>query len=152
MRGGWLRESSRVVFRKKKRKTTRITTLIGQHTEVVGDIRFSGGLHIDGTVRGRVYAENDGTSLLSLSDQGTIEGDVAVPYMEANGSIIGDVRGYEHVELAPKARISGNVYYALLEMENGAEVNGQLVHEMDAPQDGHAGMAAGDPGSNNGES
>ena len=112
----------------RKQKTTRIDTLIGQHTEVTGDIKFRGGLHIDGTIKGNVIAENDGQSMLSLSEHGTIEGEVKVPFVVINGVIIGDVHGSEHVELASKARVAGNVYYNLIEMAIGAEVNGKLVH------------------------
>ena len=63
----------------KKHKATRIDTLVGQHTEIQGDVRFTGGLHVDGTVKGNVIAENDGRSMLSLSECGTIEGEVSVP-------------------------------------------------------------------------
>ena len=114
--------------RNRKQKTTRIDTLIGQHTEVTGDLKFLGGLHIDGTIKGNVYAENDGRSMLSLSEQGTVEGEVNVPYVVINGVVIGDVHGSEHVELHSKARVTGNVYYNLIEMAIGAEVNGKLVH------------------------
>jgi len=115
----------------RKRRTTRIDTLIGQQTEVLGDIRFNGGLHIDGTIKGNVVAERDSRSMLSLSEQGTIEGEVNVPFVVLNGVVIGDVHGGEHVELAAKARITGNVYYNLIEMAIGAEVNGKLVHMED---------------------
>ena len=115
----------------KKRKATRIDTLVGQHTEMQGDIRFSGGLHVDGTIKGNVIAENDDSSMLSLSECGTIEGEVSVPYVVLNGAVIGDVHGSEHVELASKARIIGNVYYNLIEMAIGAEVNGKLVHSLE---------------------
>ena len=116
----------------RKQKTARIDTLIGQNTEVTGNVRFVGGLHVDGKIKGNVTAESDGHSMLSLSEQGTIEGEVNVPYVVINGEIIGDVHGCEHVELAAKARITGNVYYHLIEMAIGAEVNGKLVHaEMD---------------------
>ena len=111
-----------------KRRTNRIHTLIGQHSQVVGDVKFSGGLHIDGTIKGNVIAENDGHSMVQLSDQGTIEGEVNVPYVIINGVVIGDVHGGEHVELSAKARVTGNVYYNLIEMAVGAEVNGKLVH------------------------
>lgn len=119
---------------KRKRKTTRIDTLIGQHTEVMGDIKFSGGLHIDGTIKGNVIAEPDSRSMLSLSEQGTIEGEVNVPYVVLNGVVIGDVHGGEHVDLAAKARVTGNVYYNLIEMAIGAEVNGKLVHTQEAEE------------------
>jgi cytoskeletal protein CcmA (bactofilin family) len=112
----------------RKQKTTRIDTLIGQHTEVTGDIKFRGGLHVDGTVKGNVTAESDGRSMLSLSEHGTIEGEVKVPFVVINGVVIGDVHGSEHVDLASKARVAGNVYYNLIEMSIGAEVNGKLVH------------------------
>ena len=111
-----------------KQKSTRIDTLIGHHSEVTGDIKFRGGLHIDGTLRGNVTAETDERSMLSLSEHGTIEGEVKVPFVVINGVVIGDVHGSEHVELASKARVAGNVYYNLIEMSIGAEVNGKLVH------------------------
>ena len=112
----------------KKRKAARIDTLVGRQTEIQGDIRFSGGLHVDGTVKGNVSADNDGRSMLSLSESAVIEGAVSVPYVVLNGTVAGDVLSSEHVELAAKARITGNVHYNLLEMAIGAEVNGQLVH------------------------
>lgn len=114
--------------RNRKQKTTRIDTLIGQHTEVTGNVKFTGGLHVDGTIKGNVYADSDGRSMLSLSEQGTIEGEVNVPFVVVNGVVIGDVHGSEHVELQSKARVAGNVYYNLIEMAIGAEVNGKLVH------------------------
>jgi len=128
----------------KKRKATRIDTLVGQHTEIQGDVRFTGGLHVDGTVKGNVIAENDGRSMLSLSECGTIEGEVSVPYVVLNGVVIGDVHVSEHVELASKARITGNVYYNLIEMAIGAEVNGKLVHSLE-PADSPLALGHGDP-------
>lgn len=128
----------------KNRKATRIDTLVGQHTEIQGDIRFSGGLHIDGTVKGNVIAENDGRSMVSLSECGTIEGELNVPYVVLNGVVIGDVHSSEHVELASKARITGNVYYNLIEMAIGAEVNGKLVHSLE-PADSPLALGHGEP-------
>lgn len=117
--------------RGKKRRTTRIDTLIGQQSEVAGDVHFSGGLHVDGTIKGNVIADNDASSMLSLSDHGTIEGEVRVPFVVLNGVVQGDVHASEHVELAANARVTGNVYYNLIEMAIGAEVNGKLVHSVE---------------------
>ncbi|MBE9532590.1 MAG: polymer-forming cytoskeletal protein [Proteobacteria bacterium] len=118
------------MFNKKKKavKATRIDTLIGQHTHIKGDISFSGGLRIDGSVAGNVNATGDTESVLTLSEQGTIEGEIRVPNLIINGSVSGNVYVSEHVELAAKAKINGNVYYHLLEMAMGCEVNGQLIH------------------------
>ena len=118
------------MFGKKKSFTSaRIDTLIGQGTEINGDLVFTGGLHVDGKITGNVVAEEGSSSILILSEFGHIEGDVKVPNMVLNGKIVGDVYGSTRVELAPKSRINGSVYYNLIEMAIGAEVNGGLVHQ-----------------------
>ena len=114
----------------KKSKSTKIDTIIGQHTELRGDVHFTGGLHVDGAVKGNVVA--DGDAVLTLSESGTIEGEVRVPNIVLNGSVEGDVHASEQVELAPHARVTGNVFYNLIEMAMGAEVNGNLVHKAEA--------------------
>ena len=112
----------------KKVRASRIDSLIGRQTDTFGDVRFSGGLHVDGAIRGNVTAEEDTCSVLTVSEHGTIEGEVRVPNIVLNGSIVGDVYARERVELAANARVTGNVYYGLIEMAMGAEVNGNLVH------------------------
>lgn len=109
---------------------TVVDTLIGRQTEILGDVRFSGGLHVDGKIKGKVVAENGNKAAsLSVSENGAIEGDVRVPNIVLNGRVTGDVYATERVHLASKARVNGNVYYKILEMEAGAEINGQLVRE-----------------------
>lgn len=119
------------MFGKPKSKVSKIETLIGNSIEIHGDLIFSGGLHIDGKVIGNVIAAEGSHSMLVLSDHGSIEGEVRVPYVVLNGEVIGDVYANERVELSGKAQVKGNVYYNLLEMAMGAEVNGSLVHCKD---------------------
>jgi len=114
--------------KKKKYSSAKIDTLIAKNTVINGDLIFSGGLHIDGKVVGNVIAEEGSLAVLSLSENGSIEGEVKVPNMVLNGKIVGDVFGSNRVELASKSRINGSVYYNLIEMAIGAEVNGGLVH------------------------
>jgi len=116
---------------KRKSKSAKLDTLIGQHTHIKGDISFSGGLRIDGSVAGNINATGDLDSVLTLSEQGNLEGEIRVPNLLINGSIQGNVYASQHVELAPQAKIQGNVYYSMLEMQMGAEVNGQLIRMTD---------------------
>jgi len=118
----------------KKRKSMNVETLIGQNTKIQGDIHFSGGLHIDGVIKGNVIAEEGSTSVLRVSEYGRIEGEVRVPTINLNGCVTGDVHASQGVELASNARVNGNVYYQLIEMAMGAEVNGNLLHESEAPK------------------
>src|SRR6201991_1576530 len=127
---------------KNKSKPQRIDTLIGAATRIIGDVQFSGGFHIDGHIKGNVDAPSESGASLSVSDAGVVEGSVAVPNVILNGTVKGDILAYDRVELGATARVTGNVYYGLIEMEMGAEINGKLIHE---PRKGHtpAGMAAG---------
>ncbi|MDT8311208.1 MAG: polymer-forming cytoskeletal protein [Methylophaga sp.] len=112
----------------KVRKASRIDTLIGENTHIKGDIHFSGGLRIDGAVTGNIIADQDEAAMLTLSEKGRVQGEIHVSNQLINGRVNGHIYASEHVELAEKAQINGNVFYHLLEMAMGAEVNGQLVH------------------------
>ena len=117
--------------RAKRFKAPKVSTVIGQGTTLTGDVSFSGGLHLDGVIKGRVTGEAETRSTLTVSEQGAVEGDVRVDNLILNGAVVGDVYANERVELATNARVTGTVYYRLLEMAMGAEVNGQLVHSED---------------------
>ena len=114
---------------RKQRRHTVVETLVGSNTRISGDLHFSGGCHIDGTVNGSVTADPDSQSALSISVEGNIDGGVTVPYVVLNGIVRGDVFANQRVELGPTARVIGNVYYNLIEMAIGAEINGKLVHQ-----------------------
>jgi len=106
-----------------------IDTLIGAKTDLKGDIVFTGGLRVDGKVRGNITAKGDGNSTLVLSENAMVTGNVTVPHIITNGTIKGNVRAAERIELQPKAEISGDVYYKVIEMSLGAVINGNLVRE-----------------------
>ena len=120
----------------KKSKTSgaKVDTLIGHETEIRGDIHFKGGLHIDGVVKGNVYAEGESDSVAIVSERGRVEGELRVPNLLINGLVAGDVYATERLDLAKDARIRGDVYYHTMEMAGGAEVNGKLVRIDEEPQ------------------
>ncbi|MGH8555961.1 MAG: bactofilin family protein [Methylococcales bacterium] len=118
-----------------KIKASSVSTIISQGTEIHGNISFTGGLHVDGIIKGNVIGDQTGTSILSLSELGVIEGEVRVPLVILNGSVLGNVFASERVELAPKSKVTGDVTYKLIEMVPGAEVNGRLMHKDESPDE-----------------
>ena len=117
------------MFGWRNRKHSVVDTLVGPNSRVNGDLHFEGGCHIDGTVKGSVSADSDSNSALSISEDGGVEGGVMVPYVVLHGIVRGDVYASQRVELGPTARVIGNVYYNLIKMAIGAEINGKLVHQ-----------------------
>lgn len=112
----------------RKKKNPSIDTLIGCNSRVEGDIRFGGGFHVDGYIKGNVKAAAETISIVSISERGVIEGTVSAPEIVLNGTIIGDVVAGNRIVLGPNAKVNGNVYYNLIEMSIGAAVNGKLIH------------------------
>lgn len=101
------------------------TTLLSRATEIVGDIRLTGNLEIEGTVRGNIIA--DGEARVRVMEKGLVEGEITAPKIVINGRVVGDVHSNKHIELAANAVVEGNVHYQLIEMVKGAQVNGSLV-------------------------
>jgi cytoskeletal protein CcmA (bactofilin family) len=105
----------------------RIDSLIGVGTTIEGDIRFSGGLRIDGRVKGNVVAEGESASTLVVSEEAQVDGEINVSHLVVNGTVNGPIIAQEYLELQTKARVSGDVNYKRLEMQLGAIVRGQLA-------------------------
>ena len=113
----------------KKESAQEIGSLIGAGTTVTGDVSFSGGLRIDGVVRGAVRCgELEKGGMLVISEHGTIEGEVRASHVVVSGRIQGPVHAAVLIELQPKARVQGDVQYRALEMHHGAVVEGLMVH------------------------
>jgi cytoskeletal protein CcmA (bactofilin family) len=112
-----------------KKPQNRIDSLIGQGTRIEGNVCFSGGLRVDGQVVGDVTGAGDTPSMLVLSEQARIEGAIRVSHVVINGTVVGPVHAGDYLELQSKARVSGNVHYKNMEIQLGAVVEGNLVHQ-----------------------
>lgn len=113
---------------KKKNANHQYDTLISSQTEIKGDVQFSGGVHIDGHIKGMVFANDSNDAVVRISDHGIVEGEIHAPYIIINGKVIGDIYSSEHIELAANASVIGTVHYNFIEMVMGAQVNGNLIH------------------------
>lgn len=115
-----------------KKNWTSSTTLVAAGTEIKGDICFRGHLEIEGKVTGNIIAEASQKAVVRVMTEGCVIGEIDVPTVVLNGKVVGNVYSSEHVELAEKALVDGNVHYNLVEILRGAEVNGNLVHQVKA--------------------
>ncbi len=121
-------------FKKRNIPHCRIDCLISAETTIDGDIAFSGGLRIDGTVKGSVVCK-DKSGTLVVSQQAKVEGQVTVTHAVINGEIQGDIVAEEFLQLDAHARVAGDITYQILEMHNGAIVSGKLIHAIRAEPD-----------------
>ena len=117
---------------KTKSTQSRIDSLIGTGTRVEGNVIFSGGLRVDGEVRGNITCANDHDGTLVVSEKALIEGVISVGHVVINGTVVGSISARESLELLPAARVTGDVEYHQIEMQQGAVIQGRLIHQLDA--------------------
>ena len=116
------------MFFKTNRPPKGIDSLIGAGTRIEGNVFFSGGLRLDGSVRGNVSALPEQPGTLVVGETGRIDGEVAVPRLVVNGTINGPVHATETLELQANSKVKGDVHYKSIEIQQGAVVEGRLVH------------------------
>ena len=117
------------MFKKKSTGVSqaKLATLIAHDVQIAGNLEFSDGLRMDGHVRGNVTGRPGEQTLLVVSDQGSITGNVNAYDIVINGTITGDVTVEHFVELQSNAHVNGNIYYQQLRMDVGASVEGKLT-------------------------
>ena len=112
-----------------------IDSLIGSATTISGDIIFTGGLRVDGVVKGFIHSASDEPSTLVVSEKATVNGEIRVSHIVIDGTVNGPVNATEYLELLPNARICGDVSYRTLEMQVGAVIDGRLLHVQQGTAD-----------------
>ena len=115
-----------------KKSQPAIKSLIAQGSHIEGHIRFSDGLRIDGQVTGDVTANPGDSSILVISETAVISGELRAEHIIINGMITGPIFASRLLELQPKAKVVGDVFYTALELHQGALVTGQLHPQADA--------------------
>lgn len=116
----------------KARNTAGAQTLIAANSRVVGDIHFTGGLHVQGHVQGNLLAGPEGGDLV-IGEGGLVEGEIHAPHVVINGEVRGDVFASDRLELAARAVVTGNVHYRLVEIVIGARIDGVMRHQAAEP-------------------
>jgi cytoskeletal protein CcmA (bactofilin family) len=116
------------MFRKTSKPQNRIDSLVGSTTRIEGNLFFSGGLRVDGVIRGNVAALPDQPGTLVVSEHARIDGEVQATHIVVNGTITGAVNASESLELQAGSRVKGDVHYKSIEMQQGAVVEGRLIH------------------------
>ncbi len=109
-----------------KKKQPPIRSLIAPGSDIQGNMKFTDGLRIDGSVHGDIRANEDHPSLLVVSESALVQGEIHADHVIINGRVNGTVYASELLELQPKANIEGDVHYKALEMHQGAVISGQL--------------------------
>ncbi|AJE46321.1 bactofilin family protein [Celeribacter indicus] len=104
-------------------------SVLSSDLTVVGNLKTSGDIQIEGTVEGDIRAH-----LLTVGESATIKGEVVADDVVVNGRIVGRVRGLK-VRLTSTAKVEGDIIHKTIAIESGAHFEGS-VQRADDPLGG----------------
>ena len=105
----------------KGKREDEIISLLGKGTEVAGEITFSGGMRVDGVIKGSVRTEGS----LIVGTSGAIDAEVSVRNISINGEFRGIIRASDRVEIHKDGKVFGDIYSPCLIIEAGATFEGR---------------------------
>lgn len=102
-------------------KSDKLETFIGKNTHLRGDVNSKGTLRIDGRVTGNVEAD-----WLIIGEKALVKGDVQVSGLVVGGSLEGNVKAKEVVEIKNKGQVSGDIVTNKLLVIEGGGIDGKI--------------------------
>lgn len=100
-------------------------SLLSSDLKIVGNLRTSGDIQIEGQVEGDIHAH-----LLTVGEGATVNGEVVADDVIVNGRVIGRVRGLK-VRLTSTARVEGDIIHKTIAIESGAHFEGSVQRQDD---------------------
>ena len=100
-------------------------SLLSADLTVVGNLKTSGDIQVEGTVEGDIRAH-----LLTVGESATIRGEIVADDIVVNGRVIGRVRGLK-VRLTSSARVEGDIIHKTIAIESGAHFEGSVQRQED---------------------
>jgi cytoskeletal protein CcmA (bactofilin family) len=101
------------------------TSVLSTDLTVVGNLKTTGDIQIEGVVEGDIRAH-----LLTVGESATIRGEVVADDIVINGRVIGRVRGLK-VRLTSTARVEGDIVHKTIAIESGAHFEGSVQRQED---------------------
>ncbi len=111
-------------------KTKAAASVLSSDLTVVGNLRTTGDIQVEGTVEGDIRAH-----LLTVGETATIRGEIVADDIVVNGRVIGRVRGLK-VRLTSTARVEGDIIHKTIAIESGAHFEGSVQRQEDPLQSG----------------
>ncbi len=109
-----------------------VTSILSSDLTVVGNLRTTGDIQVEGTVEGDIRAH-----LLTVGESATIRGEIVADDIVVNGRVIGRVRGLK-VRLTSTARVEGDIIHKTIAIESGAHFEGSVQRQEDPLASGRA--------------
>jgi len=120
-------------------KVKAAVSVLSSDLTVVGNLRTTGDIQVEGTVEGDIRAH-----LLTVGESATIRGEIVADDIVVNGRVVGRVRGLK-VRLTSTARVEGDIIHKTIAIESGAHFEGSVQRQEDPLANGKLAISAPQP-------
>lgn len=112
-----------------KKVDSKLSSVISSGCEIQGDLLFSSSLHVKGKVNGDVKAAGKDTdnSMVYTYENSHVVGNIQADILIIAGKIEGNITAHKYIKLENTAVVSGDITYAIIEMDLGAKVEGNFI-------------------------
>jgi cytoskeletal protein CcmA (bactofilin family) len=104
---------------------------LAEGTALVGDLNFTGTLHLNGNVRGSITT----TDVLIIGERATVDADIRAGEIQVYGKVTGNIDCAGRVEICETGRVRGDVRTAKLIIREGATFEGTSLAASPEPSD-----------------
>lgn len=101
--------------------------LVSEQTLFKGDLIFSGGVQINGEIKGSIRGRPGGPTALIIGPTARVTGDILADNVVITGTVEGNVQANNLLKVDANAQLIGKVIYHHIEIISGAVVHGQLL-------------------------
>jgi len=105
---------------KKGKAEDEIVSHLGEGTELKGELSFTNGLRVDGSVKGKVRSE----AVLEIGPAGKVEAEIEVRRILIRGEFRGAIHASDRVEICKDGKVVGDIFSPCLIIEAGAIFDG----------------------------
>ena len=96
-------------------------SLISSEVEILGTIKTSGSIQIEGRVEGEILSQGD----VSIGKSGSVKGNLRVNSVTLSGTVQGNIEAKDRIALKSTARLLGDIKSKRLSVEDGVTFVGK---------------------------
>lgn len=109
--------------KKRNYSETKVATIIGQGTTVIGEIKSKGTVRVEGMISGRVHCEDT----VVIQETGRVKGDLVAGQIIISGEVEGNVYSHDRLEITTKGKLVGDITAPRVSIAEGVLFEGQCT-------------------------
>jgi cytoskeletal protein CcmA (bactofilin family) len=111
------------------KNSEKLESFVGSNARIKGEMTVEGTLRLDGTIEGGLNAD-----CVIISEKAVVKGDIVAQKIVIAGTVEGNLRAKELVEIQSKGKVLGGVFTSKLSVIEGGELNGKIEMKMEESQ------------------